>query len=261
MRVYDKKHNRLIYIKKTATELYWDQHWDKKDYARATMATPNSWIVKVTKKYLSQNSKILEGGCGLANHVYALRNNGYKATGIDYAPLTVQKVLEAHPELDIIFGDVRKLPFGANSFDGYWSLGVIEHFWDGYKEIAVEMKRVIRPGGYLFLTFPQISSLRMKKIKKGEFIDFVERNDEPEEFYQFALDPKKVIDDFITMDFELINKESRDGLKGMKDECHHFKSSLKNLYNSQNSFVKKLISKYGDLLNYGHICLIVFKKI
>lgn len=47
--------------------------------------------------------------------------------------------------------DVRKLQFADGFFDGYWSLGVIEYFWEGYNEIVNEVKRVIKPGMFSVL--------------------------------------------------------------------------------------------------------------
>jgi len=42
------------------------------------------------------------------------------------------------------------LKFPNNFFDGYWTLGVIEHFWEGYNQIIEEAKRVIKPGDIYF---------------------------------------------------------------------------------------------------------------
>jgi len=56
------------------------------------------------------------------------------------------------------FSDVRKLNFPDHYFDGYWSLGVIEHFYKGYDEIIHKIYRVLHPGGFLFLTVPEMST-------------------------------------------------------------------------------------------------------
>jgi SAM-dependent methyltransferase len=262
-KLYDKKNNRLVYINKSATSNFWDSHWANRDFSKVIYSTPNSWIVKVTKKYLPIDSKILEGGCGLANHVYALHKNNYNAIGLDYAKNTVKNVKEASPELNIILGDVFNLPFDNSSFDGYWSLGVIEHFWDGYDIILDEMKRIIKSNGYLFLTFPQMSSLRKIKVKNNKYNTLLTGEIEPSGFYQFALDPEQVINDVQKRGFNLVLKESRDGFKGIKDEVNSLRSGLDSLANSQfkiNLLFKKILSKCGDKLNYGHICLLVFKR-
>lgn len=103
--------------------------------------------MKTLRKYLpGEKGIILEGGCGRAQHVYCMKYNGYNAVGVDFAERTVRAVNEAVPELDVRKCDVRNLPFRDGEIAGYWSIGVIEHFWDGYNEILDEMARVIRDG-------------------------------------------------------------------------------------------------------------------
>jgi ubiquinone/menaquinone biosynthesis C-methylase UbiE len=262
-RYYDKKQNRLVYIRHSASKSYWDAHWEG-NYYNAVTSEPNSWVVKITKQYLSLGSKVLEGGCGTARHVFALDKHGYEVTGIDFAHNTVEQVLKIAPHLNIILGDVRKLPFEDDSFDGYWSIGVIEHFWDGYEDIVNEMRRVIRKDGYLFLTFPQMSALRIKKVRRNLFPLFSHKDTEPAGFYQFALDKENVIDELREKGFELVLKKSRSGFKGIKDESIIFGSYLNSIYKSNsayNVFLIKIISKIGVWLNYGHTCLLIFKRL
>ena len=47
---------------------------------------------------------------------------------------------------------IKNLPFDANSFDGIYNLGVMEHFHkDEIMVIAREFQRVLKPGGRLLL--------------------------------------------------------------------------------------------------------------
>lgn len=50
--------------------------------------------------------------------------------------------------------DGTRLSFQDNSFDLVYSISVIEHIYDKYAEAVKEMIRVLKPGGYLYLTFP-----------------------------------------------------------------------------------------------------------
>ena len=129
----------------------------------------------------------------------------------------MKRSLRLYPTLDIRVDDVRKTKFESASFDAYWSLGVIEHFFEGYLPIANEMARLVRPGGYLFLTFPHMSKLRKWKAKRGYF-PLLENFSAPKGFYQFALNPSDVIGVFEERGFHLIGQRRIEGFKGIKDE-------------------------------------------
>jgi SAM-dependent methyltransferase len=262
-RFYDEEHHRLIYVGQAATEQFWDEHWKIDDFRRSVTANPNSWVAKITKRYLPMGSRILEGGCGPAKHVYALQKRGYLTIGVDFAPKTVSLLNNAVPELDVRLGDVRDLPFEDNSFDGYWSLGVIEHFWDGYDTIAREMQRVLRKGGYLFLTFPAMTKIRNWKALRGAYAPWEALDQEPEGFYQFALCPDRTESFFSKFGFITEYHQGLDGIKGFKDEIPILRPQLQKLYDSPNFLarVSRNICNTAIMSKWcGHICLLVLRK-
>lgn len=265
-RYYDKPNRRLIYVRQEATPAMWDKHWslDQESARKALRSPPSRWLVRYTGRFLKpHDGPILEGGCGTGQHVAALHRSGYSVIGIDFAPTTVDMVKRVAPELDIRLGDVRKLPIESASLAGYWSLGVIEHFWMGYGPIATEMARVVRPGGYLFLTFPHMSFVRRVKARIGSYRFFVEQ-DAPANFYQFALDARAVAADFTKFGFELVNRKGLAGLKGIKDEFALIHSPLQALYDFHGSaFIIRGIRWLFDRLMApfaGHTTLLVFRR-
>jgi SAM-dependent methyltransferase len=232
MRYYDLSKKRLIYIGSEATQKYWDAHWQPARLTREKiLANKRTYIVPITQKHLkSADGPILEGGCGWGQHVAALVHHNYTCIGVDYAPQTVKNLNQLVPELDIRLGDVHQLPFDDGFFAGYWSLGVIEHFWHGYDRIAQEMKRVLQPGGILFLTFPYLSPLRRFKIKRNLFDTWSGGEDQPTNFYQFAYDHRQVVKQYETLGFSLVEMVPLDGLKGLKDEVDFGKQRLQAWY-------------------------------
>src|SRR6266540_3316910 len=163
---YDPIENRLVFEGEEATPDFWADSWrDEKLIASIKAGAHERFVSPITQKYITpgKDVRILEGGCGKGHFVYSLILRGYKAEGIDFAKQTIQEIHKVMPELPVRFDDVRKLSFPDNSFDGYWSLGVIEHFYAGYDDILDEMVRVIKPEGYLFVTFPHLSVLRRLK--------------------------------------------------------------------------------------------------
>lgn len=257
-------HNRIVCINDSANSEYWDILWEKelKDQIH-TKYKSKTFVTNVTERYLSKGSAILEGGCGLGTHVNSLSLNGFQVTGVDYAQKTVSSLNELMPELDVRLGDVRNLPFENDSFDGYWSLGVIEHFWFGYDGIANEMHRVLRVGGYLFLTFPWISPLRKYKVAKGFYPHLTKNDGEPNSFYQFLLSTESVSQTFINKGFEVVYITGLDGLKGLKDEVEIFSLHLNRLYKSKLFSARICVKLINFALSWycGHIQLMVLRKV
>lgn len=231
-KLFDNHNNRLVFVGQRATGEFWEKHWDIENLRKEIIReTRYNYIVRLTRRYLNpSDGHVLEGGCGTGRNVYALNRAGFRCIGIDYARKTIDIVNRIVPEIDVRFGDVRRLEIEDNYFAGYWSLGVIEHFWDGYSEIFSEMRRVLKSGGYLFLTFPHMSPLRVLKVRLKMY-PLSDINDIPENFYQFAFDSKQIIKDLETAGFRLKYKKSLDGIKGLKDEFLLFKNILQKLYN------------------------------
>ncbi len=261
MKFYDKKNTRIIFISDAPTKSFWSAKWLKSDLKNVLDKRVNSFVVSYTKKYLQKGAKLLEGGCGIGVQVNALTKSGYKCTGIDFAKNVVDRVNALHYPFKLDCGDVKNLPYSNNTFDGYWSLGVIEHFWEGYQQIAKEMFRVLKPNGYLFVTFPMFSSLRALKAFLGIYPKF---NDEtcPQNFYQFGLSSKIVISDFEKIGFQLVEKKHMDAVKGIKDELYILSNSLQKIYDSKQTFMRGLRFLINALFsrNCGHTVLLVFVK-
>lgn len=230
---YDRQDMKLVYLGESASPDFWDSHWEKGDLRKSVeKQRDNKFILGILRKYFpDKKGRILEGGCGRGQIVYCMHVHGYKSVGIDFAKKTIKRTKEIFPELNVRVGDVRALQFPENYFAGYWSEGVIEHFWKGYDDILREAKRVLVSGGYAFFTFPYMSPLRKLKVKLGLYEEF--SGGEPDNFYQFVLDHDLVIRDFEASGFKLIKKRARSGLKGLKDEVSIFKPFLQKLYDYQ----------------------------
>ena len=272
MKYYDSSKKQLIYIRQQADPTYWDTHWDAENILnirnRIFNSGKNSFVARITRKYLiPSDGPILEGGCGLGSNVESLRLNGYQCIGIDNARKTVKILQDNIPELDIRYGDVSRLDFANDYFAGYWSLGVIEHFKNGYDDIAHEMLNVIKPGGYLFLTFPFMTYYRRIKAKLGLYKKF--NNQDTASFYQFALNAKNVREDFEKIGFQLVLKKPRGVLYGLRDEVPRLSPIVnfilrhkdKSFFSKASYFIFDIITSavFGRLI--GNTILLVFKKV
>lgn len=124
------------------------------------------FIAKETK-LLPSGSKILEAGFGLGHWVFWFAKQGHLATGIDISPKAIQiatTYAQKHHLKNVSFleGDVRDTPFESNFFDYIFSFGVIEHF-NRPKAVLEEFRRILKPGGKIFLSVPNFYSLHTLK--------------------------------------------------------------------------------------------------
>ena len=219
IKYFDRTSRRLVYIRRGADSAYWEDHWGGKDDARITSTTANRFFVTTTARHLPLGSRVLDGGCGMADKVFALHAGGFAAFGVDFAVDTLVRARRIAPSLKLIAADVTALPFRDGSLDGCWSIGVIEHSFEGFQPIAAEIRRVLRPGGILFLTFPVFSPVRRLKASLGLYGEWsVSGNSGPKDFYQFALSPDPVAETFFNLGFTLLARVPRGGMRGLKEE-------------------------------------------
>lgn len=264
MKYYDKQNNRLVFISTKANESFWDEMWQEMQVnVRYQKKLPKfNLYLKATQKYLKRGSVILEGGCGLAQTAWNLHLLGYKAIALDYTPKTIDLLKQKIPEVNPMLGDVRKLPFENESIDGYWSFGVIEHFYEGYDDIVIEANRVLQNGGYFFLTFPHMSKIRRWKAYKNDYPQWVEDGELKNYFYQFALDEKKVIEKLRQYHFEFIYSKPFDGIGGYRREVTFGKKFFDAIDRSK-SFPVRAFAKILDVFMAfftSHSILLVFRK-
>jgi ubiquinone/menaquinone biosynthesis C-methylase UbiE len=111
---------------------------------------------------VESDATILDFGCGKGNTVYAYRKLGYNAFGVDielrssfFEEIMRREGLCAPGEdlfRSIDTGDYT-IPFDSESFDYVVSSVVFEHVQD-YPRALSEIKRVLKPGGKSFHSFP-----------------------------------------------------------------------------------------------------------
>jgi SAM-dependent methyltransferase len=258
---YDAEHQRLVFIKEQADEAFWDAQWARERASvRYEGGLPRtSLVLDTTRRFLPVGSRVLEAGCGLALGSWHLHRAGYDVVALDYAPGTVSFLREKIPEVHPTLGDVRKLDYADGSFDGYWSLGVIEHFYDGWEAIRHEMARVIRPGGILFITFPMRSLLRRVLSRLGHY----ERWDgeAKDRFYQFALDDNHVRRALERSGFALRERRGLLGLTGVEDAFPALEGPIARV-RSGPRLIRGAIGLVGNALApiAGHLALLVMER-
>jgi len=112
--------------------------------------------------FLSPGKKILEVGCGFgAFTVFSRALHGYDTTGAEPDPVVREAAQELAEKSGVntpIAGcPGEALSFPDQTFDLVYSSNVLEHVQDPARVLA-ESIRVLKPGGYLFFTYPNYCS-------------------------------------------------------------------------------------------------------
>jgi SAM-dependent methyltransferase len=114
-------------------------------------------IRKIQDLRISKDSKILDAPCGAAAFSNAVSEMGFQVFGSDIDPAAGRSLAERFRKADLNVG----LPWDDGTFDVACSIEGIEHLENPYQYLR-ELYRVLRPGGYLILTTPNIISLRSR---------------------------------------------------------------------------------------------------
>ncbi|MDY6974574.1 MAG: class I SAM-dependent methyltransferase [Thermodesulfobacteriota bacterium] len=200
-RIY--KSGQLQYFLKNANRGYWEGHW-KKSELKDELRKENRFLIKSLFRYNTIGDKILEAGCGSCAFLYPMHHCGRRVTGIDFACDTLKSIKDLAPELVLCAGDLTDLPFKDDSFDAYWSIGVIEHFQRGYDDILLESKRVLKARGIAYISFPYMNFIRKFKGACGLYDKNIPVD---AEFYQYALDHKAVRRKWENHGFKLLDQQ------------------------------------------------------
>lgn len=170
--------------------------------------------------YINSNplgKKILDCGAGGYDPKLAFFfENGFEVYGIDISEEKVKDAIEysekENVKLNIIKGDMRKIPFDSNFFDYVYSYNSIFHLSKRDSEIAInEMHRVLKKAGLCYLNFLSIDdkwSEEGEEINPGEIIT---KEDNEEYIHNYYKDNEP---DSYFKNFEIIYKEKKQILIG-----------------------------------------------
>lgn len=139
---------------------FWANSWDEIDFEEALKQCKKDPIIPLFEKYVKRDSLILEGGCGKGHWVAYFTDRGNKVVGLDFAQRTLVELNTKRDALMLSAGNVMALPFADETFDIYYSGGVVEHFEAGCESALSEARRILKPDGYLLLSVPYYSPMR-----------------------------------------------------------------------------------------------------
>ncbi len=126
--------------------------WNSGDFGKIAESFVDGAEAFVERLNLTEGTNVLDVACGTGNQSIPAARAGAKVTGVDIAPILVEKARQRAEsekvEIDFSEGDAESLDFDDASFDVVMSMfGAM--FAPRPEKVAAELVRVCRPGGMI----------------------------------------------------------------------------------------------------------------
>lgn len=164
--MYKEYHHRGLPLRGNSEAQSWDLLWSKMSLSSDSRLKENlrhtpQW--REIAKVVRPGWTVLEAGCGLGHWVRFFAHRNLKPIGLDYSEPTIERLRAEFPTMTWITGDIRAMEFADESFDMVVSWGVIEHLEEGPHKAWAEFFRVLKKGGFIFVTVPWLSPARLRR--------------------------------------------------------------------------------------------------
>ncbi len=144
-------------------------------YARVSFARysqywwSNRFYAILARRYGRRGGDLLEVGCGLGHLVGQLAAS-FRTSAVDVNRHALREAQKAAPNSRLQVASAECLPFEGGSFDVVIIKHIIEHL-PAPAQAVTELGRVLRPGGTLILSTPNLDSL-MLPLKGKRWIGY-----------------------------------------------------------------------------------------
>ncbi len=154
--------------------------WEKIFQQYGKVFTDPHWDMPQVVKELQdiKANKVLDLGSGTGRHVIYLARNGFSVYGLDNSQeginTTKQWLKTKKLTAKLILQEMtKKLPWENNFFDAIISVQVIHHANIAtITKIIAELERVLKKGGFIFITVPKLKNqaMKYKKIEQNTYV-------------------------------------------------------------------------------------------
>jgi len=137
----------------------------------------------IARANMVPGKRVLEIGCGNGIFTEKFSGTGAMITALDLSPhllALAQKQITA-PNVSFIAGDAEKLDFPDESFDAVVGVSILHHL--DHKTALKEMRRVLRPGGKIVFSEPNMLNPQIMLQKNIPFLKKMAGDSEYETAY------------------------------------------------------------------------------
>lgn len=131
------------------------------------------------RRYVSPPARILDIGCGNGRFLNYLIGEGYEGYGIELQGKAAERALRI-AGLKLKQGSLEADDFPEAYFDGVCLWHVFEHLTEPGRTLEI-IGSILKPGGYLFISFPNIRSWQ-SRLFKGKWLHL----DPPKHLFFFS---------------------------------------------------------------------------
>jgi len=142
----------------------WESHWDSRGAASSFFGRTASLVRRqilsralrhYAETYFPAEGVFLECGCGTGQSSSRIPRRRRTLVALDFSTAALREARKVSAFGGFLQGDIRRLPFSADSVAGIWNLGVMEHFdAETTRRILEEFRRVLKPGAVAILFWP-----------------------------------------------------------------------------------------------------------
>lgn len=159
----------------------WDSYWNKDRKSENIVYDMIAVFYRVfiirrildhfIRKHFVRGSKVLHAGCG-GGQVDEGVVRWVELSAIDISDKALEIYRKSNPTVrDVVQGDIFNLPYPAETFDGIYNLGVMEHFSEEeISKILQDLNRVLKPGGKMIILVPPEYGLSVIFLKGVHFL-------------------------------------------------------------------------------------------
>jgi ubiquinone/menaquinone biosynthesis C-methylase UbiE len=133
---------------------YWDRVAPEKRFSHPLRL---EWLLQ----HLSSRARILDHGCAYGRLLDQLSEAGYgNVVGMDFSERMLMQSRSKFPHLTLVRNDGQTLPFRDRAFDAVLLFTVLTCIPndDDQRGLLAEVRRVLRPGGFLYISDLLINS-------------------------------------------------------------------------------------------------------
>jgi dolichol-phosphate mannosyltransferase len=159
----------------------WNAYWDRKERPSAiaydfVADAYRMWVIKAQVerfifKHFSDGSHLLHAGCG-SGQVDTGLHGRVRITAIDISPSALRIYRRNNPAAFAVrHATILDLHFPAESFDGVYSVCVLEHFTrEELRLILAQFHCVLKPGGKLVIFWPHARATSVARLKGAHWL-------------------------------------------------------------------------------------------